>query len=231
MTLEKKLQFVFAPLHLSHTARPQLQAAEHWFHKSYVPETFIHSFFPKSHFSERKSGQNLNVKFPGRFYGANTELSAPIIQPPIFFYLFWMEWIVWYLNNAAAGPNLTPLSPENLLLGSCRIAFDCQRNCFGNCSFLFIDKIHCYKKEKILLGTHTWESPVLTSSIVIVTDFNWVYLVHMFWLQSLEGLFWKGVRIQSELEPLIKTLHLLFKQMHKLGKAKLQESSRSNISI
>lgn len=91
MTLEEKLQFVFAPLHLSHTARPQLQAAEHWFHKSYVPETFTHrGFFPKSHFSERKSGQSLNVKFPGTFYGANTELSAPIIQPPIFFISF--EW-------------------------------------------------------------------------------------------------------------------------------------------
>lgn len=77
-------------LHLSHTARPQLQAAEHWFHKSYVPETFTHSFFPKSHFSECKSGQNLNVKFPGMFYGANTELSAPIIQPPIFLISF--EW-------------------------------------------------------------------------------------------------------------------------------------------
>ena len=144
MTLEKKLQFVFAPV-TYRTCLTQPGQNSRWQNtgiKTYVTETFAQCFFPKSHlknqtFSEHKSEQNLNVKFPGMFYGTNTELSAPIIQTPIF-YLFWMDWIVWHLNNAAAGPKLTPLSPENLLLRSCRIAFDCQINCFGNCSFLLL---------------------------------------------------------------------------------------------
>lgn len=143
MTLGKKASVCLCPSHtldLSHTARPKPR----WQNTGFIKLMWLkHShtiFFPESHlknqtFSESKSGQNLNVKFPGMFYGANMELSAPIIQTRIL-YLFWMEWIVWHLNNAAAGPKLTPVSPGNLLLRSCYIAFNCQINCFGNCSFL-----------------------------------------------------------------------------------------------
>ena len=141
----RKASVCFCPSHrgdLPQTVRPKLQVTQYQFHKTHVTETFTRYFFPKSclknqTFSQRKSGQNLNVKFPVIFCGAKSVCSD---NTNLFFYHFRMQWIIWHLNNASAGPKVTSTSSENLLLRSCHIACDCQINWFGNCSFF----LHLY---------------------------------------------------------------------------------------